>query len=90
MTLAVPLLEPWGSVPWNHYCLARAGVGDLCRSLLFFFPQKTGAGRTQVSELILHLNRLQHPLPLPPCPPEPGTEESTELGESLGIVQEDG
>ena len=32
----------------------------------------------------------QHPLPLPPCPPEPGTEESTELGESLGIVQEDG
>ena len=30
-----------------------------------FFPQKTDAGRTQVSELSLHLNRLQHPLPLP-------------------------
>ena len=44
VTLAVPLMEPWGSVPWTHCCLARAGVGDLCRYLLFI-PREDWCGQ---------------------------------------------
>lgn len=41
------------------------GISADLYTLFFFFPQKTDSGRTQVSELSLHLNRLQHPLLLP-------------------------